>query len=62
MNTTQSNDERADGRTDGGGEFRIGIAELEDGAAKVILMAAINWGCTPEEAAARLLTEATKVA
>ena len=60
MSTTHSIDQRAEGRDDGGEDFRIGIAELDDDAAKIILMAAINWGCTPEEAAKRLLNDATK--
>ena len=39
-------------------ELKIEIADLPDDTAKVILMAASNWECTPDEAAKRLLNEA----
>jgi hypothetical protein len=50
-------------------ELKIEISGLPEATAKVILMAASNWGCTPDEAALRLLndeaarrTETTKAA
>ena len=39
-------------------ELKIEINDLPDDTAKVILMAASNWECTPDEAAKRLLNEA----
>lgn len=41
-------------------ELKIEICELPDDTAKVILMAASNWQCTPDEAATRLLNEAAE--
>lgn len=39
-------------------ELKIEIKELPEETAKVILLAASNWQCTPDEAAVRLLNEA----
>ncbi len=38
-------------------ELKIEIKGLPEETAKVLLMAASNWGCTPDEAALRLLNE-----
>lgn len=38
-------------------ELRIEITELPEETAKVIILAASNWNCTPDEAAKRLLNE-----
>lgn len=41
-------------------ELKIEIKELPEETAKVILLAATNWQCTPDEAATRLLNEAAE--
>ena len=41
--------------------LRIEINGLPEETAKVILMAASNWNCTPDEAALRLIDEAVAI-